>query len=395
MRLRRILSLCLTLLLCSSWAGAVAPAPTAEQPQTPEYVFKWAESAPMLLCADNSAQGIAPIPYADGYFTANTLEELQPLVDAGLVEYAVPNAALTLFTDPLPNDPDLSQQWYVDSLGASAAWAAGLDGTGVTVAVIDSGLYSAHEDLDQAKLTGRNFLGGTTNDPTKWEDTLGHGTLVGGILAAQKNNQVGIAGLAGNANVLALRCFASATSGSADSGSGSVSVILKAIGYAMTQNVDVINMSFGGENQAVLRPLQEKLQEAAEQGILLVAAAGNGGNSTNQYPAAFSCVTGVGNVRSDGSVAPTSQRNDSVYVTAPGSAIYGLGYQPERLYRSDSGTSFSAPMVAALGVFAKQADPAINNDGFRALLRECAEDKGKIGYDTDYGYGVVSARRLV
>ncbi|MEG2679680.1 MAG: S8 family serine peptidase, partial [Oscillospiraceae bacterium] len=378
MKLRRILPLGLALLLCSTWASALPATLAAEEPQTGGYVFKLSEHAPLLLSSGDSESGIASIPYTEGYFTVDTLAELQPWIDAGLVEYAVPDATLTLFDAPVPNDPALSQQWYADSLGISAAWNAGLDGSGVKVAVIDSGLYKEHEDLVGATLTGRNFLGGSANIPEAWDDKLGHGTLVTGLLAARTDNALGVAGLADGVSILSLRCFASETSGSIDSGSGSVSTILKAIGYAMTQNVDVINMSFGGSNAAVLKPLGEQLKKAAEQGILLVAAAGNEGNGVLQYPAAFPCVTGVGNVKNDGSVAHSSQRNSSVYVTAPGTNIYGLGYHAEALYRRDSGTSFSSPIVAALAALVKQADGAINNDGFRALLLECAQDKGTV-----------------
>ncbi|MEG0090218.1 MAG: S8 family serine peptidase, partial [Oscillospiraceae bacterium] len=375
MKIRRIISLFMAILLCGTWGGALQPSMAAELPKTDGYVFKLSETAPIMLSAENSLSGIAPVAYAEGYFTVDTLAELQPLIDAGLVEYAVPNAKLSLFAEPATNDPGLAQQWYADSLGISSAWNQGLKGTGVKVALVDSGIYKTHEDLQGATIDGKNFLGGG-NYPDNWGDTLGHGTLVAGLLAAKANNGKGVAGLTDHASILALRCFAPKESGSMDSGSGDVSVIMEALGYAISQNVDVINMSFGGSDAELLKPIEEQLKKAADKGILLVAAAGNDGNRALQYPAAFNCVTGVGNVNSAGTVASTSQRNSSVFVTAPGTNIYGLGYNADAPYRTDSGTSFSSPIVASLATIAKQADKGINNDGFRDLLKECATDKG-------------------
>ncbi len=398
MKLRRLAFLlaaaALGLMLCCPWAAAL------EEPESSDsYVFRMKEPAVMPL---NAAYGIQSVPYAEGYYTADSLEDLQPLLDAGLVEIAVPDATLELLTDdqapelePL-TDPMAEQQWYLDALGMEAVREAGLDGSGVTVAVIDSGMVQGHEDLSYDRVSGYNFLGAQGYaDPTDWADDTGHGSLVGGILAARTDNDIGVAGLADGVELLVLRCFASSDNGTTNAGSGSVSTILSALEYAIDQGADVINMSFGGTNQESLAILESVLQRAADQGILLVAAAGNDGNGTYRYPAAFDCVIGVGAVDQSGGLYSRSQRNDSVFVSAPGVDIYGIGYTGANAYRSDTGTSMAAPMVSALAALAKQTDRALDQSDFQALLQASVTDAGEAGYDTGYGWGSISASAFV
>lgn len=363
------------------------------------YIIRLKDNVPTRFSLFTAVErGPVPIAFAQGFYTVESLEDIRGLLDAGLVEYAGPNAELELLDttpgDPLTNDPLVAQQWYLDLIEAAGAWDAGLTGKDVTVAVIDSGIYREHEDLNYEIIGGYSFLGLPENFAS-YDDRTGHGTFVTGILASQGNNEKGLAGLTDQVNILSLRCFSSDGSGDYNSGSGMVSTVLSAIGYAMEQNVDVINMSFGGTNEAALLPLEEKLEEAAAQGIILVAAAGNGGSNTLYYPAAFDCVTGVGMVDQSGTVDPRSQRNSSVFVAAPGSGVPGLGYTDTRSYLNGSGTSYSASMVSAMAVMVKQTDSAIDGVGFRTLLRDSSEDRGDAGYDTSYGYGLVNIGRLV
>lgn len=404
MKICRMLALTLTAALSLTlWLPAASA--LEETGEQNGYVFRMKETAIMPLRA---AEGVRPVLYAQGYYTADSLEELQPFLDAGLVETAVPNAELELLTDgnagtePVggagesvsPNDPGAEQQWYLNELGMDEVWASGLDGSGVTVAVIDSGLVQNHEDLNYDNITGHNFLGNAGSvDIADWTDTTGHGSLVSGILTAQTDNGVGVAGLADGAELLVLRCFAAENSGL--TGSGSVSTILSAIEYAVDQKVDVINMSFGGTNTDSLAILEPVLEEAAAKGIILVAAAGNDGNSIYRYPAAFDCVTGVGGVGENGTLYADTQRNDSVFLTAPAVSVYNIGYTAESSYRSDTGTSMATPMVSAMAALAKQADKAIDNEAFRTLLKASVTDGGQAGYDTSYGWGSLSAAAFV
>ena len=348
-----------------------------------EYLFKLKETAPAVMILAGGNEDYTPVPHAEGYFTT-TASHLQTLMNAGLIEFAVPDVAVELLDSPISNDPALPQQWYMDALRPAAAWDAGLNGEGVTVAVIDSGLVQGHEDLDYSNITGYNILEDQLE--TDNSDVTGHGTLVTGLIAAQRDNGIGVAGLADQANILSIRCFSERTT--------NLSVVVSAVKYAIAQNVDVINMSFGESTGALQEVLAVPLKQAQEQGILLIAAVGNSGAASLLYPAALDSVIGVGMVKQDGTVDRLSQRNSSVFVTAPGRDIYGIGYTPATAYRTDSGTSFSTPIVSAIGAMAKQADNAIDNDGFRYLLQACAQDKGAVGYDTDYGWGTVDINRF-
>lgn len=379
------------------------PSSSADLPETSGetngYIIRLKDNVPVPSSLFTTMErGPVPIAFAKGFYTAESLEDVRDLLDAGLVEYVSDNVELELLDttpgDPLTNDPLVAQQWYLNLIEAASAWDARLTGEGITVAVIDSGIYREHEDLDYNLIRGHSFLG-LPEYSTSYDDRTGHGTFVTGIVAASRDNQKGLAGLTDRVNILALRCFSKSGTGDYDSGSGMVSTVLSAIGYAMEQNVDIINMSFGGTNKAALLPLEEKLEEAAAQGIILVAAAGNDGNSTLYYPAAFNFVIGVGMVDQSGTVDPRSQRNSSVFVAAPGSGVPGLGYTGTCPYFNGSGTSYAASMVSAMAVMVKQTDDAINGEGFQALLRDSSEDRGDAGYDTSYGYGLVNIGLLV
>ena len=278
--------------------------------------------------------------------------------------------------------------WYFELLGVQAARDAGLTGAGVRIAVIDSGVNAAHEDLAAAEITGYNFLGNEPYaDVTAYGDDAGHGTLVCGILAATPGNGVGTEGLVPDASLLMLRCF-SALGGSANAGSGAQETIRRAVEYAIDAGVDVLNMSIGGTKPS-LQELEPVFQQAADAGILLIASVGNGGGTTTYYPAAFDCVTGVGWLTQDGTVSPSSQHNATVFVAAPGQDMYGPDWRTTDGYRTDSGSSFAAPVIAAMAAMAKQADPAIATEAFRALLLQSARDLGEPGRDDLYGYGAV------
>ena len=152
-------------------------------------------------------------------------------------------------------------------------------------------------------------------------------------------------------------------------------------------NCDVINLSLGMEKD--LRSLRQAIDHACEKGVIVISAVGNDGNSAFNYPAAYDNVIGVGSVDTEGVVSDFSNRNRSVFVTAPGEDIVAPGYKTSRQYRISSGTSDSAPMVTGAAVMFKQLYPNANVEDFKALLRASVRDAGARGYDTSYGYGIL------
>src|SRR4051812_5770443 len=141
-----------------------------------------------------------------------------------------------------PNDPSFDQQWGLTAVHAPEAWGTGARGTGVTVAVIDTGADYGHPDLSGALLPGCTFLPyPATCGPTSASDDNGHGTHVAGTIAATTDNGVGVAGLAWGASILPLKALDS-------TGTGSWFSIADAINYAATQTgVRVINLSLGSD----------------------------------------------------------------------------------------------------------------------------------------------------
>lgn len=404
-------------IMFSTWTIPIVHVHAAEdgrmEMKNKSYIFKLKNGSPEILPVGDSS--IKHIPYTEDLYTTDSLEDIQNYIDAGFVEYVEPDSIVSLLdTDPLltlnpqltPNplltpdplptstplltpDPMVSSQWYMDLLEISSAWDRGLRGNGVTVAVVDSGVNINHEDLAGVTISGYNFIGSDTSD--YGTDSTGHGTFVTGIIAAQVNNGKGIAGLTDRVNLLELRCF--------DSKTTRTSNVVSALEYAVKQNADVINMSFGGTNSSLATSLREQIDIAAKKGIILVSAVGNGDNgdvTSLNYPAAFESVVGVGMVDSNGLVHPHSQRNSSVFVTAPGVRLPGLGNLASDAYISSvTGTSYAAAFVTSLAAMAKQANKSIDGSAFKKLLVACAvDDQSGDGYDTSYGYGIVNARLM-
>ena len=360
-------------------AGAFSE--SMEGPQSSGWLVRLREDTAGLLSAEES-QELTTIHAETGLYRTDDPETLAELQASGLVAYAEPDGVAVLLegeTDPLAKD-----QWYLDTLGAETAWAEGLDGAGVTVAVIDSGLNTAHEDLASARLAaGWNVL----NESDDITDTVGHGTFIAGLLAAGRNNGIGISGLTPQAELVPIKCFS-------DSNRTSVSYIIAAIYLAVDRyDCDVINLSLGTETPS--QALTDAVTYALEHGVIVVSAVGNTGGTHHLYPAADSRVVGVGSVGTSLLASSFSQKNDSVFVVAPGEEIVSLSNIDNAGYTSGKGTSFATPFVSALAVMAKEHDPDITAAEFQELLRTTARDLGEPGYDVQYGYGLMDMAAFV
>lgn len=315
-----------------------------------------------------------------GLFRAEDLEQVRRLGDA--VEYYEPDQKARLFE--LPNDLYADRQWCLEFLGAPAVWKKGFKAKDVRIGVIDSGVNSMHEDFEgTAFAKGANLLDGS-RDVT---DNLGHGTMVSGILAAMADNGLGVAGLCDQAVIVPLKCFD--TGGETD-GSYIVEAIYEAVDVFDCQ---VINMSLG--MKVHMQSMREAVDYAAEKGVIIVSAVGNTGNSDLNYPAAYDNVIGTGSVNCYGEVSDFSQKNKSVFVTAPGEELVGLGHESADDYIISSGTSDAAPIVAAAAAMLKQLDPQANGEDFKRALSVSCTDAGLPGWDPEYGYGILNLEAFV
>ncbi len=303
------------------------------------------------------------------------------------IEYAEPDYIGYPTWDP--NDPAYvsGQQWALAKIQASQAWDLSR-GQGVIIAVLDTGVDVNHPELQGRLLPGYSF----TTDNTDVSDRCGHGTHVTGIIAANTNNGVGIAGVAPEAMILPVKvmdryqpnygCY------------GSYSDFARGIVYAVDRGAKVINMSFGGT--AFSYSLQDAVTYAAQRGVLLVAAAGNANSSTPFYPAYFSEVMAVAGTDGSDNRYSRSNYGDWIDISAPATGIYSLYYDGSNsTYVYMSGTSMAAPHVAAVAGLLLAQDPNRTGSTLRTILQESADDLGDPGWDPYFGYGRLNAYRAL
>lgn len=279
----------------------------------------------------------------------------------------------------VPNDTYYNRQWGLNRIQCETAWDM-VPNTSqpVVVAVIDSGIDVSNPDLvNRIAQGGYNFYRGNT-DVT---DMIGHGTEVAGIIAAQSNNAIGISGVCGSSDVkiLPLKTVD-------NDGYSYVADVIEAIEYAIEYNVDVINLSMGGPENSIAE--KEAVQRAVQNGIVVVASAGNTGTGVYEYPASYDNVISVGSVASDDRVSSFSTCNDRIDVVAPGENIYSCALNNG--YKAVSGTSFSAPLVSGIAAVIKGVNPSLAAADIESIICQTASDKGITGKDNYYGYGIVN-----
>lgn len=284
----------------------------------------------------------------------------------------------------IPNDPHYDDQWDISNIDAENIWSYNLvSQKTVTVAVIDSGIDYNHEDLKGITADGGyNFY----DDNSNYLDDNGHGTKVSGIIAANSNNNIGIAGLNANLPVKILPLKVSDSSGEALG-----SDIIRAIDYAIKQKVDVINISMGGDEYFDLE--DQEIQKAISSGIIIVASAGNDGNSGYSYPASYDNVLSIGSVDENNEKSSFSNFNDKIKLCAPGEDIASTNSYGK--YSYCSGTSFSSPIVAALAADMKSLRPDMTNKEIIDTMKIDANDLGTAGRDDNYGYGEVDFSKSI
>ena len=355
----------------------------AEETAECGYLIRIHPEAPMLLSSDDSL-----IPVCEGLFKTEdeAVADMYRRMEGVTV---FPDEILELY-DTYPavtNDTEFENQWCLDTIGALSARQKGVTGKGVTVAVIDSGIKRDHPDFAQVNiLPGYNAMDGAL-DVTDTEDYYGHGTSVCGIIAAQTQNRTGIAGIASDVNILPIKIT--------DSKSLSLSSMLAGFQKALELGCDVINMSFGGtiSHPLSIAEINEAVDEAVQKGISVICAVGNGGGTSLCYPAASPNAIGVGAINQDGALASFSQRNKSVWVTAPGNGITTLSYRGGTT--SFIGTSAATPVVTAVVALIRQVAPDYTPAQIKTLLSETAQRNDGKEYCTSFGYGVVSVPHIM
>lgn len=283
----------------------------------------------------------------------------------------------------VPNDPGYAygDQAYLKTIRLPEAWDRTKGSTSQVVAIVDTGINGAHEDLYGRTVSGYNAISNVITAANSVTDDNGHGTMAAGIVAANTNNGVGVAGVAwAGGRVMPVKVLDSR-------GQGWDSDIAEGIIWAADHGAKVINLSLGGPAENPV--LHEAVQYATRKGAVVVAAAGNDGDATTQYPAAYPEVLAVGATDASGRLADFSSHGDWVDVTAPGFGILAPG--PGQDYYFGDGTSYAAPLASGVAALVRSVSPTLTPAQVIDRIKGTARDAGPRGIDPFYGHGVLDA----
>ncbi len=279
--------------------------------------------------------------------------------------------------DLIPNDPYYFNTWHLPKIGAAEAWDDS-QGSAVTVAILDSGVDSAHPDFAGRIVPGWNFYDNNSNT----SDVYGHGTKVAGAAAAGTNNGTGVSGIAGQSKIMPIRVTST-------TGSGYVSMLSQGTVWAADHGARVVNMSFG--LIAGSSTIRNAAQYMKNKGGLVVVSAGNTGLNESYSPT--TTLIAVSATDSNDMKASWSSYGNFVSMSAPGVGIWtatrGGGYG------AVSGTSFASPVTAGVVALMMSGAPTLQNTKIESLLFSTAVDLGNMGRDPLYGYGRVNAAAAV
>jgi minor extracellular protease Epr len=268
-------------------------------------------------------------------------------------------------------------EWGIAKVEAPKAWAQGYTGSGVKVGIIDTGI-APHDDLIIAG--GANFV----DTASSYYDDNGHGTHVAGTVAALDNG-LGVIGVAPDVQLYAIKVLNS-------SGSGTLSDIIEGIDFAISEQLDIINMSLGTSTDSPA--LHTAVDTAYSSGILVVASAGNSGKRVITvdnvgYPAKYDSAIAVAATDVNNLRASFSSTGPAVEVAAPG--VYVRSTYLNNGYATMSGTSMAAPHVSGHLALMIQAFPNKTPLEIRALLQLYVLDLGNAGRDWAFGYGLIQS----
>ena len=290
---------------------------------------------------------------------------------------------------------DIEQTWGVKRIGCGPVHdgsfmtnGSPVLGSGVNVAVLDTGIDYTHSQLAPIYKGGYDFINGD-NDPF---DDHYHGTHCAGTVAAARDS-AGVVGVAPNVNLFGLKVLGS-------NGSGSFSAIIAAMDWCVVNNIQVASLSLGSQGDPGSQ-VRAAFDNAYAQGVVIVASAGNAGSGSDTvgWPAQYDSVIAVASTTNSDSRSSFSSTGPNVELAAPGSSI--LSTYPGERYAYLSGTSMACPHVAGLAALLISAGIAdLNEDGnindeVRTLMQQTAEDLGSSGRDQEFGFGLVNAELSV
>lgn len=294
------------------------------------------------------------------------------------------------------------QRPVIKTLALNQAWRLS-KGSGVLVAVLDSGVDPQHRDLAGSVTVGKDFTAGA-NPPGVAPRRL-HGTYMASLIAGHGHGpggRLGIIGVAPEARLLSVRVILEDEEPGFrefNSAERYENVVARGIRYAVDHGAGVINMSISKE--LATKEERAAIRYAISKGVVLVAAAGNdgarkpdaGGYAPYSYPAAFPGVVSVGATDRRLRRASFSNWNSSVLVAAPGVDIMGAG--PGDAYWVGRGTSQATALVSGVAALIKSRYPGMSPALVAQALTASATDRPPGGYDIGTGFGVVNAAKAL
>jgi subtilisin family serine protease len=382
----------------------------------------WSHGKAGVAVVTSDAPGFASAAAATGAFQSADLDFEVQWADPQVEPQAITPGDEAFF--PL--------QWNMQAIEAPAAWATGCTGAGVRVAINDGGIYDLHADLAPNLDTACSvsFVPGqpfNTDTGTFW-----HGTHVAGIVGAADNG-FGVIGVAPEAELIGVKVL--------HNGSGTFGQVIGGILYAADpsafglpncQRADIINMSLGaavfkaGGAGPLIGALNQAVNFAASQGVLVISAAGNNGVDVRDFPSLSFVPADSGSGLAVSATGPvnfagggTNFRRPASYsnfgngfidVAAPGgdftlfpvglwfqdmvlSTCRGTSVPPSFSFCFAAGTSMASPAAAGVAALIKSTNPGISLGALKAALKNTADDEGPNGHDAFYGHGFVNAFR--
>ncbi|MEV4515002.1 S8 family serine peptidase [Dactylosporangium sp. NPDC049525] len=317
----------------------------------------------------------------------------------GLVTAAFALLTCLVAAQPAAADQTRSAQWQLNALDAKDAWKVST-GSGVIVAVLDSGVDATHPDLAGQVLPGVDLVDGGDGRV----DPVGHGTTVAGLIAGRADDSTGVAGIAPGAKILPVRVLDKLNK------YDDPAVIAKGMRWAVDHGATVLNLSLGGALRS--DAIAEALRYAAAHDVVVVACTGNVATDPSihevWYPAREPGVVAVAGL--SGGVSPSAKPTTSpsapggrgggadglwsgsltgpeTVLTAPADNLTGA--RPGGGYWQVQGTSFAAPLVAATASLIRSKYPAMSAANVINRLIGTAKDLGPAGRDDQFGYGEV------
>lgn len=353
----------------------------------------------------------------DRQWTLNKIRELQRDPN---VSFAQPNYLYKLAA--VPSDTYYPLQWHYPMIGLPEAWEITKGSPDMVVGVIDSEARFDHPDLaPRLTATGYDFLADTASsndgdglddDPSDPGDgTAGkphswHGTHVAGTIGAATNNDLGVAGVTWEGDIMPLRaCGRNGCSGDAVANAILYAAGLpNAAGQVPPKKANVINMSFGGPEYDFV--VASAIGSAVTEGVIPVAAAGNSNSNVIGSPSAVEGVIAVGAVGADGQKASYSSYGPVLDVVAPGGEL-GSDVDGNQLpdgvvstiwnstngtpdYIPYEGTSMASPHVAGVVALLLAVEPSLNAAQAQQILETTATDLGSPGRDDLFGAGLIN-----